>query len=84
MFWTVAQVQAAPQYMQKLKYYLLKHETTFSLKAESLHVVNNSATAQLHGIKLIQLDIWIKIWCFKNCMPVPSIIVHLKLIYIKT
>ena len=54
MFWTVAQVQAAPQYMQKLKYYLLKHETTFSQKAESLHVVNNSATAQLRGIKLIQ------------------------------
>ena len=44
----------------------------FCQKPECLHVVNNSAIAQLCGIKLIQLDI--KIWCFRNCMPVPSII----------
>ena len=31
MFWTVAQVQVAPQYMQKLKYYLLKQKVVLKI-----------------------------------------------------
>ena len=59
MFRTVAQVQAAIQYRQKLSTTFtntVKHEKTcsFCQKQECLHVVNNSAIAQLRGIKLIQ------------------------------
>ena len=65
MFRTVAQVQAATQYRQKLKYHLLKQLLTqknmrkrsFCQKPECLHVVSNSTIAQLRGIKLIQQDI---------------------------
>ena len=59
MFQTVAQVQAATQYRQKLNHLLkvtntVKHEKTcsFCQKPESLQVVNNLAIGQLRGMKL--------------------------------
>ena len=60
MFRCVAHVQAATQYEQKLPFETVintvKHENTcsFCQKPECLHVVSNSAIAQLRGIKLIQ------------------------------
>ena len=75
MFQIVAQVQEATYYRQKLKYYLLKQLLT--VKHEKICCTITWYRINSEGYLNQKL-------VFQELMPVPSIIVHLKLFYIET